>query len=105
MEHLFRRHGRPDLEHLVLPLSLERFAVLDRNDFDELGQHIGPAVEDLGCSCALGPTVMSLDQVRAANPVLDYEGVYGRSTTWTTSMFVEAMYRDLSNRKASTSGR
>ena len=48
---------------------------------------------------------MTLDQVRAANPVLDYEGVYGRSTTWTTSMFVEAMYRDLSNRKASTSGR
>ena len=47
---------------------------------------------------------MTLEQVRAANPVLDYEGVYGRNTTWTTSMFVEAMYRDLSNRNRSTSG-
>ena len=40
---------------------------------------------------------MTLDQVKAANPVLDYEGVYGRNTTWTTDMFLEAMYRDLSN--------
>ena len=40
---------------------------------------------------------MTLEQVRAANPVLDYEGVYGRNTTWTTAMFVEAVYRDLSN--------
>ena len=46
---------------------------------------------------------MTLEQVRAANPVLDYEGVYGRNTTWTTSMFVEAMYRDLSNRNRPTS--
>ena len=48
---------------------------------------------------------MTLEQVRAANPVLDYEGVYGRNTTWTTSMFVEAMYRDLSNRNRATSGK
>ena len=48
---------------------------------------------------------MTLEQVRAAKPVLDYEGVYGRNTTWTTSMFVEAMYRDLSTRNRSTSGR
>ena len=48
---------------------------------------------------------MTLEQVRAANPVLDYEGVYGRNTTWTTSMFVEAMYRDLSNRNRSTGSR
>jgi cyclase len=48
---------------------------------------------------------MTLEQVRAANPVLDYAGVYGRNTTWTTSMFVEAMYRDLSNRNRSASGR
>ena len=47
---------------------------------------------------------MTLEQVRAANPVLDYEGVYGRNTTWTTAMFVEAMYRDLSNHTRSTSG-
>ena len=48
---------------------------------------------------------MTLEQVRAANPVLDYEGVYGRNTTWTTSMFVEAMYRDLNDRKGSTGGK
>ena len=49
---------------------------------------------------------MTLEQVRAANPVLDYEGVYGRNTTWTTSMFGEAMYRDLSNHNRPTgSGR
>lgn len=40
---------------------------------------------------------MTLEQVRAANPVLDYQGVYGRNTTWTAAMFVEAVYRDLSN--------
>ena len=39
---------------------------------------------------------MTLDQVRAANPVKDYEGIYGRNTAWTTAMFLEAMYRDLS---------
>jgi cyclase len=39
---------------------------------------------------------MTLDQVRAANPVKDYEGIYGRNTSWTTAMFLEAMYRDLS---------
>ena len=47
---------------------------------------------------------MTLEQVRAANPVLDYEGVYGRNTAWTTAMFVEAMYRDLSKRNRTASG-
>ena len=37
----------------------------------------------------------TLEQVKAANPVLDYEGIYGRNTTWTKDMFVEALYRDL----------
>ena len=47
---------------------------------------------------------MTLEQVRAANPVLDYEGVYGRNTAWTSAMFVEAMYRDLSKRNRTASG-
>ncbi|MGE0445735.1 MAG: MBL fold metallo-hydrolase [Vicinamibacterales bacterium] len=38
---------------------------------------------------------MTLEQVTAANPVLDYEGVYGRNRTWTRDMFIEAVYRDL----------
>lgn len=48
---------------------------------------------------------MTLAQVREANPVLDYEGIYGaRTGPWTTDMFVEAVYRDLA-RAAGTAGR
>jgi hypothetical protein len=44
---------------------------------------------------------MTLEQVRAANPVLDYDGIYGaRSGPWTTDMFIAAMYRDLSKTSA-----
>jgi glyoxylase-like metal-dependent hydrolase (beta-lactamase superfamily II) len=40
---------------------------------------------------------MTLEQVQAAQPTLDYDARYGRdSGPWTTSMFVEAVYRDLS---------
>jgi cyclase len=40
---------------------------------------------------------MTLDQVKAAKPTLDYDGRYGTDTgPWTTAMFVEAVYRDLS---------
>lgn len=42
---------------------------------------------------------MTLDQVRAANPTRDYEGIYGRNTSWTTAMFVEAVFRDLSRNR------
>jgi glyoxylase-like metal-dependent hydrolase (beta-lactamase superfamily II) len=42
---------------------------------------------------------MTLAQVLAARPALDYETRYGTSGAWTTSMFVEAMYRSLSERK------
>jgi len=39
---------------------------------------------------------MTLEQVKAAKPALDYEGRYGADTgPWTTSMFVEAIYKDL----------
>jgi cyclase len=40
---------------------------------------------------------LSLEQVKASKPTLDYDGIYGaKSTPWTTDMFVEAVYRDLS---------
>ena len=40
----------------------------------------------------------TLEQVRAAKPTLDYDGIYGAdSGPWTTDMFIEAVYRDLSN--------
>ncbi len=40
---------------------------------------------------------MSLRQVIAARPTLDYEGRYGaESGFWTTEMFVETVYNDLS---------
>lgn len=40
---------------------------------------------------------MSLAQVKAARPTRDYDKRYGRTTgSWTTDMFVEAVYRSLS---------
>jgi glyoxylase-like metal-dependent hydrolase (beta-lactamase superfamily II) len=42
---------------------------------------------------------MTLDQVQAARPTFEYDGLYGATTgPWTTAMFVEAAYRDLSKR-------
>lgn len=39
---------------------------------------------------------MSLDQIVAAKPTLDYDGIYGSdSGPWTTRMFVEAVYHDV----------
>jgi glyoxylase-like metal-dependent hydrolase (beta-lactamase superfamily II) len=40
---------------------------------------------------------MTLEQVKAARPTLDYDGRYGAETgPWTTAMFIEAIYRELS---------
>ena len=37
---------------------------------------------------------MTLEQVKAARPTLDFDGRYGSTTgAWTTSMFVEAVYK------------
>lgn len=42
---------------------------------------------------------MTLDQVKAAKPTLDYDPRYGSDKgPWTTAMFVEAVYRDLSQK-------
>jgi glyoxylase-like metal-dependent hydrolase (beta-lactamase superfamily II) len=39
---------------------------------------------------------MTLDQVKAARPTLDFDGRYGATTgAWTTNMFVEAVYSSL----------
>ena len=44
---------------------------------------------------------MTLQQVLAARPALDYEGRYGSDTgSWTTAMFIEAIYKDLSRGQA-----
>jgi glyoxylase-like metal-dependent hydrolase (beta-lactamase superfamily II) len=43
---------------------------------------------------------MTLEQVQAARPTFEYDGLYGATSgPWTTAMFVEAAYRDLSHRK------
>ena len=39
---------------------------------------------------------MTLQQVKAARPTLEYDGIYGRRKEWTGEMFIEAVYRDLS---------
>lgn len=40
---------------------------------------------------------MSLRQVRAARPTLDYDGLYGSDTGfWTTGQFIEVVYQELS---------
>jgi len=41
----------------------------------------------------------TLDQVQAARPTFEYDGLFGATSgPWTTAMFVEAAYRDLSRR-------
>ncbi|HEU4691734.1 MAG TPA: MBL fold metallo-hydrolase [Vicinamibacterales bacterium] len=43
---------------------------------------------------------MSLQQVRAARPSLEYDGIYGATTgEWTTDMFLETIYREVSGGK------
>jgi len=43
---------------------------------------------------------MTLEQVQAAKPTMDYDPLYGKTTgPWTTEMFVEAVYQSLSKKK------
>jgi cyclase len=43
---------------------------------------------------------MTLEQVKAARPTMDFDGRYGSTTgPWTTDMFVEAVYRSLKEKK------
>jgi len=44
---------------------------------------------------------MTLPQIRAARPSLEYDGIYGATTgPWTTDMFLEAVYRGVTERKS-----
>ena len=44
---------------------------------------------------------MTLAQVQAARPTMDFDGRYGSTTgPWTTAMFVEAVYRSLDRRRS-----
>ena len=43
---------------------------------------------------------MTLEQVKAARPTLDFDGRYGSTTgAWTTDMFIEAVYKTLQEKK------
>jgi hypothetical protein len=43
---------------------------------------------------------MTLEQIRAARPTMDYDPLYGVAAgAWTTDMFVEAAYRSLARGK------
>jgi glyoxylase-like metal-dependent hydrolase (beta-lactamase superfamily II) len=43
---------------------------------------------------------MTLEQVKAGKPTMDFDGRYGSNTgSWTTDMFVEAAYRSLKEKK------
>ena len=53
-----------------------------------------------------GRKKMTLEQVKAARPTLDYDGRYGADTgPWTTAMFIEAIYKDLRRGKCRPSTR
>ena len=43
---------------------------------------------------------MTLEQVKAAKPTMDFDGRYGsNSGSWTTAMFLEAVYKSLKEKK------
>jgi cyclase len=63
-------------------------------DYRDMATIVRDRIEDL---VKKGKT---LEQVKAAKPTLDYDGLYGPNTgPWTTDMFVDAVYRDLGKAK------
>jgi hypothetical protein len=43
---------------------------------------------------------MTVEQVKAARPTMDFDGRYGSdSGNWTTAMFLEAVYKSLKEKK------
>ncbi len=43
---------------------------------------------------------MTLEQVKAARPTMDFDGRYGSNTgSWTTAMFIEAVFKTLKEKK------
>ncbi|MGB7217959.1 MAG: MBL fold metallo-hydrolase [Vicinamibacterales bacterium] len=54
---------------------------------------------------ALAKSGMTLEQVKAAHPTLDYDGIYGAATgSWTTDMFIEAVYKEVMKSSVSPTG-
>jgi hypothetical protein len=49
---------------------------------------------------------MTLEQVKAAHPTLDYDTQYGATSgTWTTEMFIDAVYKSLSEKKSASASK
>jgi cyclase len=42
---------------------------------------------------------MTVEQIKAAKPTLEYDGIYGTDKSWTGGMFIETIYRDLTQKK------
>ena len=83
------------VELLVSKVLEERIAQVD--DLDEIFSNSSDGRSYMIVQVERGaPYADRLEQVLAANPVLDYEGIYDRNPSWTKRMFVEAVYRDLS---------
>jgi glyoxylase-like metal-dependent hydrolase (beta-lactamase superfamily II) len=67
--------------------------VCDRNDLANYRDMLTIIRERIGDLVKKGKT---LEQVKAAKPTYDYDGGYGvESGPWTTDMFVEAVYREI----------
>jgi cyclase len=45
---------------------------------------------------------MTLEQVKARKPTLEYDGEYGRAAGWSSDQFVEAVYKGLKPTTASS---
>ena len=76
---------------LVIPGHGRLSGIGDVLDYREMVIVIGDRIR------ALIDAGMSLEQVKAAQPAIDYEPVYGTSASfWTTDQFIEAAYASLS---------
>jgi len=70
--------------------------VCDRNDLANYRDMLTIIRDRVGDLVKKG---MTLEQVKAAKPTFDYDGGYGAdSGPWTTSMFIETVYRELSKK-------
>ena len=76
---------------LVIPGHGRLSGLGDVLDYREMVIVIGDRIQ------AMIDAGMTLDQVKAAQPAIDYEPVYGTSASfWTTDQFIEAAYQSLS---------
>ena len=47
---------------------------------------------------------MTLEQVKAAEPALEYDGIYGTCKEWSGDVFLTAVYNDLNGKKNEQNG-